>query len=267
MTTRFGRHRAERLMRGDSTSADPLSPLLAAARAPGTADELSGDEAVVADFVAAFSAVGRSTAETIPADRPSRLSGFRARLAIAVTAATAGVTGLVAAAAGVLPARLQQPAHNIFHAPAPRTSPSLRPSTSNPSTSTTRKRPTTAPTSSPTGSTPASSAPTKTSPGATSTPATSPSPGATTPARKTTPVTTPTPRTTIPTTTVPTRTAPRTTAPKSTTPKTTAAPIGSATRSADEATSPLRPKEKIEKPKRPKKVHKGRSGSRSTGTV
>ena len=124
MTTRFSRRRAERILRGHPAGADPLAVVITAARAPGTAEELSDQDAAVAHFIAADTgaqnvSANNASAESVAATRAGWGSRFRVRLAVAATVATATITGLVAAAAaGILPARLQRPVHNIFHAPA-----------------------------------------------------------------------------------------------------------------------------------------------------
>jgi hypothetical protein len=117
-----------------------LTELLAAAQAPGTVDELAGQQAIMAAFR------GRTVVPMRRRLAPKAI-GFAA--AVAVVGA-----GAAAAAAGTLPASLQRPAHNFFHAPAPvqhRSTPRPSPSQSSSAPASSAST-TTSPTGSPTGS-------------------------------------------------------------------------------------------------------------------
>jgi hypothetical protein len=117
-----------------------LTELLAAAQAPGTVDELAGQQAIMAAFR------GRTVVPMRRRLAPKAI-GFAA--AVAVVGA-----GAAAAAAGTLPASLQRPAHNFFHAPAPvqhRSTPRPSPSQSSSAPASSAST-TTSPTGSATGS-------------------------------------------------------------------------------------------------------------------
>ncbi len=118
-THRIGQAEADRLVAGDLPGPPhaALRELLDAARAPATADELSGERAAVAAF----------TAHRRRAARAARR--HRARTRTAIVAVTTGVAFLsagtaVAARTGNLPEEAQRHAHRLFSAlgvPAPRT--------------------------------------------------------------------------------------------------------------------------------------------------
>lgn len=123
---RIGHAEADRLVAGDHPGHAPLQKLLDAARAPATADELSGEMAAVA----AFSAHRRRAARA--ARRPARVR--TAVVTIAAGLALLSLTGTaVAARTGNLPQGAQQHAHRLFSAlgvPAPRTGAPAKPAPS-----------------------------------------------------------------------------------------------------------------------------------------
>jgi hypothetical protein len=139
---------ADRWVAGDPPADHQgLAELLAAAKAPATAEELAGERAAVAGFAAARRAAS-------PRGR-SRVRMSRSTRAVVVNAAAGlvlvgGAGTAVAARTGNLPDGAQQHAHRLFSAlgvPAPRTvrdDPSPLPSAS-PSETTSRPHPTPTP--------------------------------------------------------------------------------------------------------------------------
>ena len=123
---RIGHAEADRLVAGDHPGHAPLQKLLDAARAPATADELSGEEAAVAAFTAHRRRAARA------ARRPARVR--TAVVTIAAGLALPSLTGTaVAARTGNLPQGAQQHAHRLFSAlgvPAPRTGAPAKPAPS-----------------------------------------------------------------------------------------------------------------------------------------
>ncbi|MBG0564031.1 hypothetical protein [Actinoplanes aureus] len=123
---RLGRDETERLVAGDR--AGPGNPgldhLLEAVRAPATAAELNGEQAMVAALAAE-----RRQAASVPRVPAVPASGPTRRLAVTVGTALVllGASGTaVAARTGDLPAGFQQSAHRLFSGlgvPAPGTSP------------------------------------------------------------------------------------------------------------------------------------------------
>ena len=109
-----------------------LARLLDAARAPATAEELAGEEAVVAAYRAHRRRAARTARRTRPRTR-AVLVPVTAGLALLILGTTAA-----AARTGNLPQPAQQHAHRLFSAlgvPAPRTGPPAKPSpSSSPST-------------------------------------------------------------------------------------------------------------------------------------
>jgi hypothetical protein len=161
---RMTRRRAERLLERRASPGDHVATVVDAAAAPGTPAELSREPEALVQFRAAVErATAAADARPAPVLRGARR--FTTRVGIATAAMFAAVTGLaVAAGAGVLPNRLQQPAHDLFHAPAPSGStPSPQPtSTTTPRPSRTR---TTGSSSSATQTSPTSTVPTNRTPG------------------------------------------------------------------------------------------------------
>lgn len=140
------RRRAELLLSRRGSRGDLLAPLMDAAVAPATPAELSREQDAVAQFRAAAHRRATET-DAHPAPVLRGAARFTTRVGIAATAVFATVTGLaVAAGAGVLPNQLQQPAHDLFHAPAPsqRTSQPSSPTTTPRPRSTTSPRPSSA---------------------------------------------------------------------------------------------------------------------------
>jgi hypothetical protein len=96
-----------------------LAALLAAARAPGTPEELAGEREVVAAFVAHRKRAARSVRRRRTARVRAALVPATVGLALLILSGTA-----VAARTGNLPQQAQQHAHRLFSAlgvPAPRT--------------------------------------------------------------------------------------------------------------------------------------------------
>ncbi|MGX6604941.1 hypothetical protein ACWKSP_22840 [Micromonosporaceae bacterium Da 78-11] len=145
-----------------------LSDLLDAARAPGTPEELAGEQAAVA----AFAAVHKRAAAPRGKDRARAPSSART---VVVTAATSlallALTGTaVTARAGNLPDEAQQHAHRLFSAlgvPAPRTGPTNPVITTSPSAD--RTKPGSKPSATPTPAPDKSAGAPTPSPGATAT--------------------------------------------------------------------------------------------------
>lgn len=127
------RKTAEELLRGDRAG-HPLTELLAAAKAPATAGELSGE----ADALAAFRAAAQSP-DVVPRRRRSMLAKLLTlKVAAAAFACTATVGGVaLAASTGALPNPIgsERPSHSPSHSAsrspsashAPRPSFSARP--------------------------------------------------------------------------------------------------------------------------------------------
>ncbi len=145
------RKTAEELLRGARPVGDPLSAVLAAAKAPATAGELSGE----ADALAAFRAAAHSPA-VVPQRRRSMVAKLLTlKVAAAAFACTATVGGVaLAASTGALPNPISSnsPSHKPSHsAPASHTPPAPRCPVSAgsgpPRTATTGRRPWTTPTS------------------------------------------------------------------------------------------------------------------------
>ena len=124
-TRRIGLAEADRLVAGKPFSPDPwgLSVLLDAAKAPPSVDELAGERAAVAGFLAAH----RKAAATAPSKRRNRARlqlsarAVALKVAAAVTVLAMGGTA-VAAQTGKLPAGAQQRAHDMLSSlgvPAP----------------------------------------------------------------------------------------------------------------------------------------------------
>jgi hypothetical protein len=124
-TRRIGLAEADRLVAGKPSSPDPwgLSVLLDAAKAPPSVDELAGERAAVAGFLAAH----RKAAATAPSKRRNRARlqlsarAVALKVAAAVTVLAMGGTA-VAAQTGKLPAGAQQRAHDMLSSlgvPAP----------------------------------------------------------------------------------------------------------------------------------------------------
>lgn len=124
------RKTAESLLRGDRPVGDPLSAVLAAAKAPATARELSGE----ADALAAFRAAAHSP-DVVPQRRRSMLAKLLTlKVAAAAFACTATVGGVaLAASTGALPNPISsnkpshQPSHSAPASHAPLPSGSARP--------------------------------------------------------------------------------------------------------------------------------------------
>ncbi|MFF5288890.1 hypothetical protein [Paractinoplanes globisporus] len=146
---RIGLDEADRLAAGGRAGPGKpgLDHLLDAVRAPATAGEKTGGQAVAAGLAAER----RRAALTTGPKGSIRVEVPRARRTVVVSIAT-GIAVLslggtaVAAGTGSLPAGLQERAHSLFSAlgvPAPRTGPSI--STPAPSGSTATPRPTSAP--------------------------------------------------------------------------------------------------------------------------
>jgi hypothetical protein len=123
---RIGPHEGERLLTGRSTDSDHtwLARLLAAAAAPATPDELTGERLALAAY--------ELQARSWPRPTPTRkrrtfavpLTRMAAVKAIAVLAAVSAGGTAFAAETGRLPGRVQQQAHHLFSAlgvPAPHT--------------------------------------------------------------------------------------------------------------------------------------------------
>jgi hypothetical protein len=123
-TPRIGSAEVERLIAGDPTGPDHdgLATLLAAARAPASPGELTGERAAVARFSAAYREEPvrpRRTLRRARVARPARAVGIKVA---AATAALAFGGVAVAAETGNLPAPAQDRAHRLFSAlgvPAP----------------------------------------------------------------------------------------------------------------------------------------------------
>jgi hypothetical protein len=160
----LGRRGAGRLLDGAGPPSDPLEPWMSAVRAGAVATEFPDEEQQLAQFRAA-QAAAQIAGPAHAAGSGRRITRVKAVVAAGVATGLAAVTGVaVAGAAGVLPARFQRPAHNIFHAPAPASTsrpfhspsggrPSSSPSVSRTSPSATPSaRPTSAPTQTPTPS-------------------------------------------------------------------------------------------------------------------
>jgi hypothetical protein len=118
-THRIGPAEADRLAAGDHPGPThaPLTKLLDAARAPATADELSGEKAAVAAFTEHRRRAARAARH--PARTRTAVATIAAGLALLSATGTA-----VAARTGNLPQEAQQHAHRLFSAlgiPAPRT--------------------------------------------------------------------------------------------------------------------------------------------------
>jgi hypothetical protein len=121
-THRIGPAEADALVTGDHNgpSHTALQDLLDAVRAPGTAEELSGEKDVVAAFTEHRRRVARAASRR-PARTRTAVVAVAAGLALLVFGGTA-----VAARTGRLPTEAQQHAHRLFSAlgvPAPRTGP------------------------------------------------------------------------------------------------------------------------------------------------
>jgi hypothetical protein len=143
-TRRIGLAEADRLVAGKPSSPDPwgLGVLLDAVKAPPSVDELAGERAAVAGFVATY----RNAAATAPPKRRNRVQLRLSTRAVALKVAAA-MTVLAAAGTAVLaqtgnlPAGAQQRAHDMLSSlgvPAPDDGPRpaptgpVRPSTSAP---------------------------------------------------------------------------------------------------------------------------------------
>lgn len=124
-TRRIGLAEADRLVAGKPSSPDPwgLGVLFDAAKAPPSVDELAGERAAVAGFLAAH----RKAAATTPSKRRNRAQlrlsarAVALKVAAAVTVLAMGGTA-VAAQTGKLPAGAQQRAHDMLSSlgvPAP----------------------------------------------------------------------------------------------------------------------------------------------------
>jgi len=115
---RVDRATVEDLLNGRSGVPQALAVLLAAAASPAAAQELTAEQAVLAEFRTA------SLGPVSPSRRPSVLKTtvaklLAAKLLTASAVATAAFGGMsVAAATGSLPAPLQDAAHSTFNAPA-----------------------------------------------------------------------------------------------------------------------------------------------------
>ncbi|GIE84714.1 hypothetical protein [Actinoplanes regularis] len=119
------RKTAENLLRGDrATIGHPLAELLATAKAPATADELSGEAAAMA----AFRAAAHSSGPVTPPKRSILAKLLTLKVAAAAFATTAAVGGVALAAnTGALPDPISVagPSYSASHPPKP--SPSVRP--------------------------------------------------------------------------------------------------------------------------------------------
>nr|WP_296070613.1 hypothetical protein [uncultured Actinoplanes sp.] len=157
---RIGLTQADQWAAGDPPGPDHqgLAELLAAAKAPATAEELAGEE----QAVAAYTAAQRRAAPPARRKNRARVSRLPSRtvvvnIATVLALLAAGGTA-VAARTGNLPADAQQHAHRLFSAlgvPAPRTGPTTGPGQApsvspQPSTPRTTSRP--SPTPAPAGS-------------------------------------------------------------------------------------------------------------------
>jgi len=117
---RVNRETAENLLGGVPGGPESLSRLLAAAAAPAATHEVTGEQAVLAEFRAAH------LHPISPPRRPSMLKTtvaklLAAKLLTATAVATAATGGIAfAAATNNLPEPVQGAAHNVFNAPAPR---------------------------------------------------------------------------------------------------------------------------------------------------
>jgi hypothetical protein len=112
---RIGPDEAEHLVNGD------LRHLFEAARAPATEQELAGEKAMVAAFVAHRRSAERAARKRRPTSVRTAVVAMAAGLALLTFGGTA-----VAARTGNLPRGAQQHAHRLFSAlgvPAPRTGP------------------------------------------------------------------------------------------------------------------------------------------------
>jgi hypothetical protein len=141
-TRRIGLAEADRLVAGKLSSPDPwgLGVLLDAAKAPPSVDELAGERAAVAGFLAAH----RNAAATAQSKRRNRAQlrlstrAVALKVAAAVTVLAMGGTA-VAAQTGKLPAGAQQRVHDMLSSlgvpapdggPRPASTGPVRPSTS-----------------------------------------------------------------------------------------------------------------------------------------
>jgi hypothetical protein len=142
---------ADRLIAGDQSGPgyEGLAELLAAARAPATAEELAGEQAAVAGYAevtaAHRSAAARKGTTEVRTRRTARTAIVNITAAVALLAA--GGTA-VAARTGQLPDRAQQGAHRLFSAlgvPAPGTAPAATPHPTGTNTGRPRKQPSPSP--------------------------------------------------------------------------------------------------------------------------
>jgi hypothetical protein len=105
----------EALLADATHDARPLAQLIAAAKAADPAPDLARERAALAEYQ-------RNRGRTPMPAASRRRVGPRTgtKLMVAVASALTAVTGVAAAAAaGALPAPIQRPAHEIFHAPPP----------------------------------------------------------------------------------------------------------------------------------------------------
>jgi hypothetical protein len=120
------RRTAENLLRGDRATpgaGHPLTGLLAAAKAPATAGELSGEAAALA----AFRAAAHSPDPVPPRRRPMLAKLLTLKVAAAAFATTAAVGGVaLAASTGALPGPISagKPSHSATPAHSTRPAPS-----------------------------------------------------------------------------------------------------------------------------------------------
>jgi hypothetical protein len=110
-----------------SGPAQVMADMLASLAEPGNSGALAGESAARLAFARAASPAGISPAVPRPASAGRRPARLTARLAAALVAVAVGLGGVAAAFADVLPARLQDLAHQTIGAPgAHRPAPRLR---------------------------------------------------------------------------------------------------------------------------------------------